>query len=646
MTRFACAGRFAFGCALMATVGVSASSRLDRQDRPAGPPAAIIDAGARRAPMSKYIYGQFIEHLGRCIYGGLWAEMIEDRKFFDDIAVGDSPWHIVGDPRTFGMDLGRAFVGSQSPEIQLSNNGAPAGIGQGGLALAASKGYMGRVLLAGDSDAAPVEVSLIWGAGRNDRQTISVGSLDDKYRAYPLTFKSAGTTDAGRIEIVSRGKGAFRVGTISLMPADNVEGFRPDVLQLLRELNAPVYRWPGGNFVSGYNWRDGIGDRDKRPPRKNPAWKGIEHNDVGVHEFMALCRLIGAEPYIAVNSGLGDGAAAADEVEYVNGGVTTAQGKLRAANGHPEPFNCVWWSVGNEMYGNWQLGHLALEEYVKKHSAFADAMRARDPKIKLIAVGSVGKWDEAMLAVNAGAMDLISEHFYVQEKPALPDHVAQVPAQIRRIATAHRRYREQIPALKGRDIQIALDEWNYWYGPHLYGELGTRYFLKDALGIAAGLHEYARQSDIIFMANYAQTVNVIGAIKTTKTAAAFETTGLVLRLYRAKFGTIPVAVTGAPEPLDVAAAWRESGDVLTVGIVNPTATDQTLDLQASGLQIPATGRLWRISGTDEKAFNEPGKLPAVEIRETASAPIRNRLTVPAMSISIYELAAAAPGRRK
>ena len=98
------------------------------------------------------------------------------------------------------------------------------------------------------------------------------------------------------------------------MPADNVEGFRPDVLQLLRELNAPVYRWPGGNFVSGYDWRDGIGDRDRRPPRKNPAWKGVEHNDVGIHEFMALCRLIKTEPYIAVNSGLGDAAAAADEV--------------------------------------------------------------------------------------------------------------------------------------------------------------------------------------------------------------------------------------------------------------------------------------------------------------------------------------------
>ncbi len=122
------------------------------------------------------------------------------------------------------------------------------------------------------------------------------------------------------------------------MPADNVQGFRPDTLALLRELNAPVYRWPGGNFVSGYNWRDGIGDRDKRPPRKNPAWKGVEHNDVGIHEFMALCALLETEPYIAVNSGLGDVASAADEVEYVNGAAATPMGKLRAANGHAEPY--------------------------------------------------------------------------------------------------------------------------------------------------------------------------------------------------------------------------------------------------------------------------------------------------------------------
>src|SRR5208283_2197714 len=160
----------------------------------------------------------------------------------------------------------------------------------------------------------------------------------------------------------------------------------------------------------------------------------------------------------------------------------------------------------NEMYGGWQLGHMPLERYVEKHNQFADAMRRIDPSVKLIAVGNVGKWSEAMLSHCANEMDLMSEHFYCHARKDLAAHVRQIPDNVRRIAEAHRRYRREIPALAGKDIRVALDEWNYWYGPDVFGEIGTRYFLKDALGIAAGLHEMARSSDMIFMANYAQTV--------------------------------------------------------------------------------------------------------------------------------------------
>ena len=327
---------------------------------------------------------------------------------------------------------------------------------------------------------------------------------------------------------------------------------------MLKQLNSPVYRWPGGNFVSGYDWKDGIGDRDRRPPRKNPAWTGVEHNDFGMDEFMHFCRLLGTEPYIAVNSGLGGVQNAVDELQYANGAAATPMGALRAKNGHPEPYGVKFWGVGNEMYGGWQLGHMPLADYVRKHNEFATALRAEDPSIKLVAVGDAGPWSEGMMQECAENMDLISEHFYRQESPGLASHVAQIAESVRAKAEAHRRYREQFESLKGKDIDIALDEWNFWYGPHVFGELGTRYFLKDALGIAGGLHEYARQSDIMFMANYAQTVNVIGCIKTTKTAAEMETTGLVLQLYRAHFGTIPVAVQ-TEAPLDVAAALTADG---------------------------------------------------------------------------------------
>jgi len=233
------------------------------------------------------------------------------------------------------------------------------------------------------------------------------------------------------------------------------------------------------------------------------------------------------------------------KVEYVNGATDTHMGKIRAANGHQEPFNVKWWAVGNEMYGKWQLGHMPLKDYVKKHNDVVEAMRAVDPSAQLIAVGSVGKWSIQMLTHCAEHMDLISEHLYLQDKEAVPEHVAQMPARIKRIVNAHRGYRKKLDTLAGKDIRIAMDEWNYWYGPNEYGELGVRYFLQDALGIAAGLHEFFRQSDIFFMANYAQTVNVIGAIKTTMTKAELEPTGLVLKLYRERFGTSPVKVSGA-----------------------------------------------------------------------------------------------------
>jgi alpha-N-arabinofuranosidase len=600
-------------------------------------PRISIDPIKILNPISPYIYGQFIEHLGRCIYGGIWAEMLEDRKFFYPVGSADSPWKAIGEPEGVRMNPIVRYAGVHSPDIRLKGTGEPAGIFQENLALVEGKDYMGRIVLSADPGAAPVEVSLVWGSGENSRQKITLQDLSSEFRAYPLAFKAGGTSETARLEISSSGSESFRVGAVSLMPADNIEGFRPEVLKLLRELDAPVYRWPGGNFVSGYNWKDGIGDPDRRLPRKNPAWQGIEHNDVGIHEFMAFCRLVGAEPYISVNSGQGDELLAAEEVEYVNGSEDTPMGRWRAQNGHPEPFGCKWWSIGNEMYGSWQLGFMPLEDYVRKHNRIAQAMRSKDPAIQLIAVGAVGSWSEGMLAGCGQSMDLISEHFYCGEGRGLLSHISQIPRNVRSIAEAHRGYRRTIPDLKGKEIPIALDEWNYWYGPDLYGEIGVRYFLKDGLGVAAGLHEYFRQSDIIFMANYAQTVNVIGAIKTTKTAAEFDMTGLVLKLYRAHYGTLPVKVSGAPEPLDVAAAWKEGKKELTVAIVNPTKMPQPLALSIKGARVPKTARMWRISSEDEMAFNEPGKEPVVKIQELADAPFSSRMTIPPLSISIYEL---------
>lgn len=610
-----------------------------------------IDTTQTREPISSYIYGQFIEHLGRCIYGGIWAEMLEDRKFYFSVpaqkeiwretpqharVLADSPWKIIGSAKAIHMVTGDAFVGAHSPVIEASGDGTPVGFYQEELGLTKDRAYTGYIYLAGDSAVAPVSVRLSWGSGERDQATALIKKVGAKYVRVPFKFIAGADTDNGRLTISTSGKGQLRVGCVSLMPADNIDGFRRDTLELLKQLNAPVYRWPGGNFVSGYDWRDGLGQRDRRPTRTNPAWTGIEPNDVGMDEYIHICELIGAEPMISVNTGFGDAYSAAAEVEYANGSGETPMGKLRAQHGHPRPYNVKWWCVGNEMFGKWQLGYMQLSHYVLKHNWVEEKMRQVDPTIKTVASGEAGEWSRGMLTNCADHMNLISEHFYIfNPKEDVAAHVELIPENIRRIADAHRQYRKEIPSLKGKDIRITMDEWNYWYGPHVFGELGTRYFLKDALGIAAGLHEYFRSTDIIFMANYAQTVNVIGCIKTTKTHADFDATGLALMLYRNHFGTIPVQVTYNAAPLDVSAALTADHKALTIAVVNPKSEPMALKLDLTAPGRCGQAEVWSIGGNDPLAFNQPGEPRRVDIRPGPQVDLNGPLSVPPFSITLW-----------
>jgi alpha-N-arabinofuranosidase len=613
--------------------------------------AVTIDAGKTGEPISKFIYGQFIEHLGRCIYGGIWAEMLEDRKFYYPITaeydpyrgtraipknnpfaiVGSSPWQIIGPADSVSMVKENSFVGEQTPLIKPGG-----GIRQLDLGLVKNRKYVGYIYLKPQQQNTNVSVSLVWGDEPEQQDSVQTLVVAKDYGKYPIEFTAGADTIKGKLEI-EVSQGPCFVGTVSLMPADNIDGMRADTLKLLEELNAPMYRWPGGNFVSGYDWRDGIGDRDRRPPRKNPAWTGVEHNDFGMNEFIHFCRMLNAEPLITVNTGFGDAYSAAAELEYANGSADTLMGALRAKNGDPEPFNVRYWAIGNEMWGRWQLGYMSLNQYVLKHNWVVDKMREVDPDIVPIASGNAGSWSEGLLRHCADHIDLIAEHFYCQEKPNLVEHVAQIAENIKRKVEFHKQLREKLDSLKGKDIRIAMTEWNYWYGPHIYGELGTRYFHKDGLGIAKGLHEYFRNSDMIFLANYAQTVNVIGCIKTTKTDAAFATTGLVLKLYRNHFGTVPVTVAGDVQPLDVSAAWTDQHDALTIGIVNPTEQQHELAVDLKDAQLTGSGKLWLIANSDPMAYNEPGKDPNVVIEEKPVTGVSDKLNVAPLSISLYKL---------
>ncbi len=624
--------------------------------------SVTIDAAKTKDAINPYIYGQFIEHLGRSIYGGIWAEMLEDRKFYHPITadykpyvkskaipaeaefqvVGASPWQIMGSANSVTMVKENAFVGEHSPLIQ-----AGSGIRQLDLGMVKGKDYTGYIYLKAKEGNPSVTVSLVWG----DNQQVSkqFKTIEKEYVKYPFWFTSGGDTNKGKLEIKVDGGSCF-VGTVSIMPADNINGMRADTIAVLKELNGTVYRWPGGNFVSGYDWRDGIGDRDKRPPRTNPAWTGVEHNDFGLHEFIDFCRIIGTEPLVTVNTGFGDAYSATDELEYCNGSEYTKMGALRKVNGSAKPFDVRLWCVGNEMYGDWQIGYIRLKDYVLKHNQVTKKMLEFDPDITCIACGNVGEWSEGLLKNCADYIDVIDEHFYITK--TLPDvtaHVEQVTKSIKDITTYHRKLRTELDSLKGKDIKVSLTEWNYWnFEPgegekllpedaYWYGELGRRYFMQDALGIAAGLHEYFRNSDIMFLAAYAQTVNVIGCIKTTKTAAGFETTGLPLALYRNHYGTTPVDITNSNKALDIAAAWTEDKKALTIGVVNTTAQEQKITMDLKSANITGEGTLWIIANSDPMAYNTPGQEPKVVIKENKVTGISNQLTVPGYSVNLYRL---------
>ena len=636
----------------------------------AGAPREIkLDTARTSAPISPFIYGQFIEHLGRCIYGGIWAEMLEDRKFYFPITadyapyrsltntafpvVGASPWQIIGDAGAVTMVKAAAFVGEHSPRL---NSGA--GIRQRDLGLVAGKNYQGYLWAKPLNQRAEIEVTLVWGEGPADRETIKLKFSGRNYTRKTFSFIPQSSTDSGALEIRVSG-GDVLCGPPSLMPGDNVNGLRPDTLALLKQLNGTVYRWPGGNFVSGYDWRDGIGDRDRRPPRKNPAWTGVEHNDFGTDEFIAFCRALNTEPMIAVNTGFGDAYSAAQWVEYCNASAKTIAGGWRAKNGSKAPFGVKYWCVGNEMFGPWQLGFMQMEHYTQKHNLVAEAMRQVDSTAVLVGVGDLttinkehdpnqvksGKTcSHIMLEECADHMTMLSEHFYrgrlpwtSEGRPDLLTHVGMLRESIREKADGHRKLQARLPNLKGRLVPLAMDEWNYWHRDYIYGELGCRYDLADGLGVAAGLHEFFRQSDLIQMAHYAQTVNVIGAIKTTRTAAEMETTGLVLQLYRAHYGQIPLRGEQDFAPCDVAAALTTDGKTLTLGVMNPTDQECEFRPVLSGATAIGAATRWHISGPAPTAHNTPGRPRVVDIQRTDGISLSSGLRVPPLSCAVFAL---------
>jgi alpha-N-arabinofuranosidase len=569
---------------------------------------ATIDMQQTAPPVSKYLYGQFIEHIGGTMYGSLWAEMVDDRKFFFPVTVekpaatavpAGSPfsmkvreWHPIGPVEAVVMDKEKPFVGDESPRIAL-DAATPHGIRQTGIAVVKDKKYTGRIYLRG-TPGSKVTVSLIWGAGENDRQTITIPAITGEYKKFALAFTAkADSTDAA-IEIAGTGTGNFHIGTLSVMPADNIQGFRPDTTSLLRQIKMGFWRY-GGNYTSGLIWYHIVGDIDRRPPDFDNAWGAMQTNDLGLDEFMTLCKLIDVEPYISVNAGFGDSHSAAEEVEYMNGSASTHMGAQRVKNGHPEPYRVKLWNIGNEPWGTWQLGRTDTKYFMMKHNEFAKAMRQVDPSITLIAsglmlqndnvppdqrakyVGNLGPlygtesdWDGSFLKDCWGNFDIIAEHWYAggghhwnlekaktlaADKPTDDAYVkidqsllefARYPADTVRLkAEQWQGYEKRFPMLAEKKIPLSIDEYayfNFTAGGPFGGES-----LKQSLAYAMILNEMARYTDFLTMG--AQTTGV-SLIDFNRTDSTMNGLGLVYKMYGDHFaGAIPVALSGnSPQP--------------------------------------------------------------------------------------------------
>ena len=306
-------------------------------------------------------------------------------------------------------------------------------------------------------------------------------------------------------------------------PLSDERGFRQDVLGLLRELRMGVLRWPGGNFVSNYHWADGIGPRDARPRRPELAWGGEESNRFGTDEFLAYCAELGTDPYICLNMGTGTLDEALAWVEYCNGTRDTAWAQRRREGGKDEPWRVRYWGLGNEMYGDWQVGALSADEYVRTATRWARAIRRIDPDAVLVSCGKNGwsDWDRTVIDGMAPLVDLHSLHIYTGSDDywanVLAPHQAEraircAAALIDRVA-----YTRRI----ARPPRIAYDEWNVWYRTD-DGALEERYDFSDALAVGTYLNIFVRNSARVAMANLAQMVNAIAPIVTTPEVAVTQ----------------------------------------------------------------------------------------------------------------------------
>ncbi len=452
-------------------------------------------------------------------------------------------------------------------------------------------------------------------------------------------------------------------------------GFRKDVLNEIRQLGVPIIRYPGGNFVSGYNWLDGVGPKEKRPRVLDKAWNTIESNQFGTNEFLAWCKAAGTEALMGLNLGTGTAEEAAALVEYCNVEKGTRWSDLRRQHGVADPWKVQHWCLGNEMDGPWQIGHMSATEYGQKAEDAARQMRDVDPSLKLIACGSSGpgmrtylEWDREVLEQCYDYVDGLSLHRYFGNwerdsggdtakylalNLSMEKQIAETVA-VCDLVRGHKRSQKK--------LWLSFDEWNVWYrttggddtdghrkeAPHLLEEV---YNLEDALLVGGLINSLLRNADRVKLACLAQLVNVIAPLMTNADGLLRQTIyypyswalqfakGSVLELL-VESSTYPVSGMDPVAHIDVAGSLDRSAGKLCLFILNrDLARAHDIELvweDAAPAQVVSASVL---TGEDLKAsnsFSAPQRVTPHPFAVPASSRSRTTFEVPARSYTAVQ----------
>jgi alpha-N-arabinofuranosidase len=452
--------------------------------------------------------------------------------------------------------------------------------------------------------------------------------------------------------------GIFEEGS----PLSDEDGFRKDVMEAVRQLGVSILRWPGGNFVSGYDWKDGIGPKDLRPVRTDLAWNALESNRMGTDEFMRYCQKVGAEPFLCFNLGLGTIDDARHWVEYTNEARHTFWADQRRKNGREAPYKVKYWGLGNEIDGPWQMGYKSAEDYAKMALETAKVVRWLDKDVKLVATGSsnyeadwIG-WNRTVLQTLRDQIDYIGLHTYMgrdddferflASSQVLESHIEITAGLIRQVQSGRE---------NPRPIHIAYDEWNIWYRAR--GGVGHEeiYTFEDALWMGMVLNCFLRHADTVKMANLAQMVNVLAPIMTNKEGMFLQPTFFPLAEYGKQRGNTSLEVwvqaptyavgNRAPVPyLDVSATFDPKHRRLFLNVLN-RSKDKAIGARIEHPDFAADPKvaIWEMNHADLKAVNGFGDdkkvRPVTRIEKAKADDGAMAYTFPAHSLTILQVSA-------